>query len=122
MKNKINIWHNQVCSTSRKALDLIQKQTKQDVEIKEYIKNPPTVEEIKHVLSLMKQKPEYILRKKDKVYQELFADKKLNDEEMIQAMHEHPSIIERPIVVSGNKAWLARPFDEFALQFEKNIG
>jgi arsenate reductase (glutaredoxin) len=118
MKTDITIWHNKVCSTSRKALDLIQSQT-ENLEIRDYIKNPPSVAEIKNVLKMMGQEPSYILRKKDKVFQALFADKTMSDEQWIVAMSQHPSIIERPIVVIGKKAYLARPFDEFAHQLEQ---
>ena len=54
-----------------------------------------------------------ILRKKDKVFKEKFVDKDLSEKEWIQAMSENPSIIERPIVISNAKAWLARPFNDF---------
>lgn len=118
MKNDITIWHNKSCSTSRKALDLIQANSNL-ISVREYIKNPPSIAEIKEILQMMRQKPAYILRKKDKVFQELFADKNLSDEEWIVAMSLHPSIIERPIIIMGKKAYLARPFDAFAKQFEK---
>jgi arsenate reductase len=51
------------------------------------------------------------------VFQEKFADKTLSNPEWIQAMHENPSIIERPIVISDKKAWLVRPFDKWEKEF-----
>lgn len=113
MKKELTIWHNKSCSTSRKTLELLQQKT-DTITIRDYIKNPPSVAEIKKVLKMMGQKPNYILRKKDKVYLELFADKNLNEEQWLEAMSKHPSIIERPIVIAGEKAYLARPFDVFA--------
>ncbi len=110
------IWHNKACSTSRKALELVQSQTEK-LNIRDYLINPPSIAEIENVLKMMGQKPAYILRKKDKVFQELFADKNLSDKEWISAMSKHPSIIERPIIIMGKKAYLARPFDEFAANF-----
>jgi arsenate reductase (glutaredoxin) len=115
MNPKITIWHNKACSTSRKVLDLLQQQSS-DVTIRDYISNPPSVVELEAVLKKMKESPSYILRKKDKVFQELFADKKLTDTEWLQAMNEHPSIIERPIVIIGKKAFLGRPVDVFEAQ------
>ncbi len=111
MKDKIEIWHNNVCSTSRKVLQHIE--TENEVQIVDYIKNPPSVEALKKVLKMMDQPATYILRKKDKVFQELFEGKNLSNDEWIEAMHKHPSIIERPIVIIGKKAYLARPFEEF---------
>lgn len=119
MQEEIIIWHNKVCSTSRKAVALIEDNCQQCT-IRDYIKNPPSISELKKVLEMMGQKPSYILRKKDKVYQELFSDQELSDEALLKAMHEHPSIIERPIVIIGKKAYLARPFDDFAAQL-KNL-
>jgi len=113
MKSDITIWHNKVCSTSKKALHLIEEQSEQ-LQVRDYIKDAPSVAELKEVLKMMGQKPTYILRKKDKVFQELFADKELSDAQWLKAMSEHPSIIERPIVIIGKKAYLGRPFDEFA--------
>ena len=111
----IIIWHNKTCSTSRKALELLQEHTEK-LNIRDYIKNTPSIAEIENVLKMMGQKPAYILRKKDKVFQELFADKKLSDKEWIIAMSQHPSIIERPIIIIDKKAYLARPVDEFAVK------
>lgn len=111
----IIIWHNKTCSTSRKALELLQEHFK-NTHVREYLKNPPSIAEIANVLKMMGEKPEYILREKDKVFQELFADKKLSYKEWIIAMSKHPSIIERPIIIIDKKAYLARPFDEFAVK------
>lgn len=82
--------------------------------VRNYIAEPPTIAELEDVLQKMNQKPEYILRKKDPVFQELFEGKKLTPKQMIKAMRKHPSIIERPIIIIGNKAHLGRPFNEFA--------
>lgn len=108
---KIIIWHNNACSTSRKVLELL-KELPVTVEIREYLKNPPDADEIRGVLKKMKAGPQNILRKKDKVFQELFADKVFNDDAWIEVMSEHPSIIERPILIMGREALLGRPADE----------
>jgi arsenate reductase len=113
---EIIIWHNKTCSTSRKAVELLQGHSK-SLQIREYLKNPPSIAEITDVLHMMGQEPSYILRKKDKVFQECFAGKNLSDQEWISAMSQNPSIIERPIVIIGNKAYLARLFDAFANWF-----
>ena len=112
----IIIWHNKTCSTSRKVLELMQGQTK-SLQIREYLKNPPSIVEIADVLHMMGQEPSHILRKKDKVFQELYTGKILSNKEWISAMSKNPSIIERPIIIIGDKAYLARPFDAFVKWF-----
>lgn len=68
---------------------------------------------------MMGKKPEFILRKKDKSFQELFSGEELSDHEWLRAMKQYPEIIERPIVIIGEKAYLARPFEEFAARFQE---
>lgn len=54
-----------------------------------------------------------ILRKKDKVFQEYYASKTMSDDAWIEAMNQHPSIIERPIIILNDQAIVARPIDVF---------
>ncbi len=96
---KLTIWHNNVCTTSTKALDYLISEG-YDIEIRNYIAQPPTEEELIEVLHKMDKQPEFILRKKDKVFVEKFADANFSLDEWIAAMHLHPSIIERAIVLS----------------------
>ena len=108
MMRKAIIFHNNVCSTSRNVLDIL-KENHFDVEIRNYIQNPPSVDELKDILKKSELEATALLRKKDKVYKESFEDKHLSNEEWLQAISENPSILERPIVIIGNKAVLARP-------------
>lgn len=104
----IRIYHNNRCSKSRCTLDLL-KDNNQEVEVVEYLKQPPTVEELKDLMQKLGMKPEQLLRKGEAVYKEQYAGKSLSDEEWIQVMVENPVLIERPIVVKGDKAVLGRP-------------
>ncbi len=113
----LTIWHNNLCSTSRKALDYLEN-LGYEITIRLYLNEPPSETELEEVLKKMGEDAQFILRKKDKVFQEKFADKNLSNSEWIQAMHKNPSIIERPIVISDKKAWLARPFDKWMKEFE----
>jgi arsenate reductase len=113
---KLIIWHNNVCSTSRKVLDYLQNQG-HEVSVRNYLTEAPSIGELQQVLEKLDHEAPYLLRKKDKVFQEKFADKTLSNPEWIQAMHENPSIIERPIVISDKKAWLVRPFDKWEKEF-----
>lgn len=104
----VTIYHNNKCSKSRQALELLQQQG-QEVEVVEYLKNTPSAEELQTVLGKLRIKPELLLRKGEKVYKEQFAGKSYTDEEWIQIMANNPSLIERPIVVNGDKAAIGRP-------------
>lgn len=75
----------------------------------EYLKDTPSAEELKDVLHKLGLKPEQVLRKGEQVYKDTYADKGYTDEEWLQIMAENPILIERPIVVKGDKAVIGRP-------------
>lgn len=104
----MKIYHNPRCSKSRQTLDLI-KEANIDVEIVEYLKEIPSKDELKDVLSKLGKRPVEILRKGEADYKENFKGKELSDDEWIDAMIAYPKLIERPIVVKDNKAVLGRP-------------
>lgn len=113
MQNRVKIYHNTRCGKSRCALQVLE-DGNTPFEIVEYLKTPPTVAELEHLLRLLNKKPLEIIRTKEPVFQEKYAGKTLSDREWIQAMAENPILIQRPIVVSGDKAWIAR--DEAGLE------
>jgi arsenate reductase len=104
----MKIYHNPRCSKSRQTLQLI-KDAGAEVEIVEYLKNIPTAEEIKMILMKLHLSPKDIIRKGEAVYKEKFKNSAFNDDEWIKVMIEYPKLIERPIVIKGNKAVLGRP-------------
>lgn len=104
----ITIYHNPRCSKSRETLELIKAKGEQ-IKIVEYLKTPPTYAELKRILMKLHMRPEQILRKTELLYKEKFKKKNFTDDEWIKIMTEHPVLIERPIVVKGNKALLGRP-------------
>lgn len=110
MTDNIKIYHNPRCSKSRETLALI-KEKGLEPTIIEYLKTPPTVAEIKKLLKLLGFKDARLLmRTKEDIYQTLnLADDSVTQEQLINAMHENPKLIERPIVVNGEKARLGRP-------------
>ena len=104
----MKIYHNPRCYKSRQTLSLI-KEKGAEVQIIEYLKVIPSEKELSAIIKLLGIKPEKLLRKGEADYKENFKGKILSDEEWISAMVEYPKLIERPIVVSGNKAILGRP-------------
>ncbi|GHA57815.1 arsenate reductase [Pontibacter akesuensis] len=104
----LKIYHNARCSKSRQTLELIQ-QAGQDVEVVDYLKNPPTAEEINRLLQKLDMKPGQLIRQGEAIFKENYKGRQLTDHELIAAMVAHPVLIERPIVVKGDKAVLGRP-------------
>lgn len=104
----MKIYHNPRCSKSRETLQLI-KDAGVEVEIVEYLKAIPTAEDLKMILMKLNLKPTDIIRKGEAVYKEKFKNSDFNDDEWIKVMLEYPKLIERPIVIKGNKAILGRP-------------
>lgn len=106
---KLTIYHNPRCSKSRATLKLLEERG-QKPEIIEYLKTPPDAATLKKLLRQLDMKPRELLRDKETAYKEAgLDDPGLSDDDIIAAMVEHPILIERPIVVAGNKAALGRP-------------
>jgi len=105
MKEQTKIWHNPRCSKSRLTLELLRENGIEPV-IVEYLKTPPTADEIKTVIKLLDIKPFDLMRVKEPIFKELELD---NDADRIQAMADHPILIERPVVIRGRQARLGRP-------------
>jgi len=104
----MKIYHNPRCSKSRQTLQII-KDANIEVEIIEYLKEIPTKKELKLLLQQLNLKPFELIRKGEAIYKEKFKNSNFNAEEWIQIMIEYPKLIERPIVVKGNKAIIGRP-------------
>jgi arsenate reductase len=105
----VTIYHNPKCATSRAALKLLEARGI-DPHVIEYLKTPPTAAELKRLLKLLGLKPRQLLRTREPEYRSAgLADPRLPDAAILAAMVKNPRLIERPIVVHGNKAVLARP-------------
>ncbi len=103
------IYHNPRCSKSRETLALLEAKGLAP-KVVEYMKEPPSADELKAILKKLKMAPRDLMRKGEAVYKELRLDnEKLTDEKLIGAMVENPILIERPIVVMGAKARIGRP-------------
>ena len=104
----MKIYHNPRCSKSRETLSIIQEAGKK-VEIINYLDTPPSDQELKAILSKLGIPAEQLLRKNELVYKEQFSDKSFSEDEWIKTMVKHPKLIERPIVIDGQKAVIGRP-------------
>ncbi|MCD0462222.1 arsenate reductase (glutaredoxin) [Roseiconus lacunae] len=103
------IYHNPRCSKSREALQLLQSRGIEFDEVR-YLDNPPTKTELRKVIKLLNLRPEQLVRRKEKLFKELGLDSEaLSDSQWIDVMVEHPKLIERPIVVHGDRAAIGRP-------------
>jgi arsenate reductase len=104
----MKIYHNSRCRKSRETLKLINESENQ-VEIINYLENKLSIDELKEIISKLNIPAESLVRKGESLFKENFKDKKILDNEWIQIMVENPKLIERPIVVKGNKAIIGRP-------------
>ena len=104
----MKIYHNPRCSKSRQTLNII-KESGHDLEIIEYLKTPPTAEELEDVLQKLNLPIEYLIRTGEEIYKTEYKGKELTDAEWIEALVEHPNMLERPIVVNNDQAILGRP-------------
>ena len=105
----VTIYHNPRCSKSRQTLALLEEKGVAP-DMVEYLKTPPSAAELKAILKKLGLKPQEIVRTTDARYAELgLKERAVTDDELIALMIENPALIERPIVVSGNKAAIGRP-------------
>jgi arsenate reductase len=104
----IKIYHNPRCRKSRETLEII-RQKGYEPEIIEYLLTPPSESELKDMLQKMNKKPEDIIRKGEDIFKSEFKGNTYKDEEWIKILIENPKLIERPIVVNGDKVALGRP-------------
>lgn len=106
--SQVTIYHNPRCSKSRQTLELL-KQNDIEPEVVEYLKTPPNAAELKDILEKLGLSADQLMRKKEDVYKELGLAGINNEDELITAMVNNPKLIERPIVIQGNKAAIGRP-------------
>jgi len=117
--SKVKIFHNPRCSKSREALKLLEEKGV-DVEVVRYLDTPPTKEELKALLKMLGISARDLMRTKEKLYKELGLKEVDDEEKLIEAMVEHPKLIERPVVIKDGKAVIGRP-PEKVLEIVNNV-
>lgn len=109
----ITIYHNARCKKSREGLALLN-DSGEDFEIREYLKEPVSEEELKNILKKLGMAPIELVRTGEKIWKEHYKGKDLNDDELVRVMAEHPKLIQRPIVVKDNSAVVGRPAEKIS--------
>ncbi len=104
----VRIYHNRRCSKSRAACQLIAERGVV-AEIVDYLTAPPNREELRTLLRLLGMRPGELVRRGESVFKQHYAGRSLTDDEWLEALLAHPILIERPIVVRGDRAVLGRP-------------
>ena len=105
-------WHNPRCSKSREALALLEQHGMRPT-IREYLKEPPSADEIRSVISKLRlSSARDLMRTKEAVYKELDLKSVTDEDALIQAMADNPKLIERPILIHGDRAALGRPVEQ----------
>ena len=104
----MKIYHNPHCRKSRETLKIIE-ESGNEVEIINYLESIPSKDELKEILILLNIQAEDLLRKGESIFKEKFKGKILSENQWIEVMVKNPKLIERPIVVKGDRAILGRP-------------
>jgi len=104
----IKIYHNPRCSKSRSGVIFLE-EAGANFEVVKYLDKIPTEEALKEIIKKLGISPIDLVRKNEKIWKENYKNKLLSDNEIIKAMVKNPKLIERPIVINGDKAIVARP-------------
>ena len=105
----ITVYHNPRCSKSRQTVALLRERGIEPALV-EYLKDPPSTETLDHLATLLGVEPREMMRHGESEYRDLgLEDPELGRDALLQAIADHPRLLERPIVVNGNRAAIGRP-------------
>ena len=108
-EDKLVIYHNPECSKSRETLQLLEDNAVV-AEIVEYLEEPPTAEELKAIILKLGVSARELLRTTEPLYRDAeLDDDTLTEDEIIEAICEYPALLQRPIVIAGDRAVIGRP-------------
>ena len=108
---KCIIYHNPRCRKSREALKYLQDK-QYDFEVRDYIKNLLSIEEIVELIESLNIKPIELVRKNEAIWKENFKNKDLDDDQIISVLSKYPKLIERPIIKKNKSSIIARTVDK----------
>ena len=110
--DKITIWHNPRCSKSRDSFKLLEEKGL-NVEVVKYLDEVPSKEELQNMLKMLgMSSAQELMRTKEAVYKELNLKGETSEDALIEAMIANPKLIERPIVINGDRAVIGRPIEK----------
>lgn len=104
----ITIFHNNRCSKSRCAMSILEEKGIEP-EVRYYLDNAPSIEELRDLLKKLGMKAEALVRKNETIFKENFKGKTFSEDEWIEILSENPKLIQRPIIIKGDKAVVGRP-------------
>ncbi|MCA9084663.1 MAG: arsenate reductase (glutaredoxin) [Planctomycetaceae bacterium] len=108
MTISVTIYHNPRCTKSRQTLELL-RQHNVEPQVVQYLETPLSATELKRLVRMLGIDAAELLRTKEKLFREVFPEGTPSDAQAISLMAEHPRLMERPIVVVGDKAAIGRP-------------
>jgi arsenate reductase len=107
--SNIKVWHNPRCSKSREAVKIAD-ECNIEIDTFKYLDEKPTIEELKRVLKMLGfSSAREWMRVKEDIYKELNLKDETDEEKLLEAMEANPKLIERPVIIKGNKAIIGRP-------------
>jgi arsenate reductase len=110
--DKVTIWHNPRCSKSRDSFKLLEEKGL-DADVVKYLDEVPSIEELQKILKMLgMSSAQELMRKKEAIYKELNLKDETSEDVLLQAMITNPKLIERPIVIRGDKAVIGRPIEK----------
>lgn len=108
-EEKLTIYHNPKCSKSRETLSIL-KDNNKTPEIIQYLKQPISSQALRNIVTKLNVSPKELVRTADQAYKDTGLEiDSMTDGEVIEAICNHPEILQRPIVICGDKAVIGRP-------------
>lgn len=104
----ITIYHNPRCTKSRQSIEYL-KEIGREFEMVLYLSDPIDKNTLKELLKKLNYSPMELIRKNEAIWKEEFKGQELSDDQLIEAMIQYPKLMERPIIVNGDKAVVGRP-------------
>ena len=108
MPGDLVLWFNPGCGTCQRALELLRERG-YEPQLRRYLEDPPTVTELRELLSKLGLPPHAVARSSEDEYQAMRLSERTPHDGMLQALAQHPLILQRPILVRGDRAVIARP-------------
>ena len=107
---RFTIYHNPRCRKSREVLKFLEEKNIKFKVVK-YLDQNFDKQSLKKVLDIIGKKPSDALRKNEEIWKKQLNSKNIGEDKILELMIQHPQLIERPIVVHGNKGVMARPLE-----------